>query len=90
MSRTALQRFVEDGVNDGLCWQKDKGNEDFNVGLCLGQLGVNLVHAMDDKNRPLFHPFRPGSVLINVYYEIIPHWLKNYSVVEPQFVCLVS
>ena len=65
LSREALRRFVEMGVDDGsVCQQGNDGDEDVNMGECMRNLNVTLGDSRDDLHRKRFFPFTPVEHLI--------------------------
>lgn len=82
MSKSALKLFVEKGVIGKGCYTGNVGNEDINVGRCLGLVGVKLIHSLDENGRPNFSVFAPGTILNGT----IPSWFYNYSSVTPRVV----
>lgn len=91
VSKGALIRFVQRGIYSQECYGPNGGFEDINVGDCLGHLGVDLIHAADDENRPYFIPFRPGAMFLYQYETPqVPLWFFNYSVIQPPMVRFIA
>lgn len=80
MSKAALKSFIEKGIVGKACYSGNDGNEDINVGRCLGLVGVNLIHSIDENGKPNFSVFGPGTILFGTS---VPKWFYNYSPVAP-------
>ena len=65
LSKEALKRFVETGLNDPkLCRQDAGGAEDIEMAKCLVNLGVEAGDTRDTEGRNTFFPFVPEDHLI--------------------------
>ena len=65
LSKEALRRFVETGLNDPeLCRQDAGGQEDVEMGKCLENIGVEAGDSRDPEGRKRFFPFVPEHHLI--------------------------
>lgn len=65
LSKEALRRFVEDGLNrKHRCREDGGGSEDVEMGRCLAEVGVKAGDSRDELGRERFHPFVPEHHLI--------------------------
>merc|ERR1719342_1607683 len=81
LSRTALKRFVVDGINNStICHQKDDGDEDVNLGGCMRKLNVTHGDSRDEQKLKRFFPFEPRDHIIpksgkkDWAYELYTKW----------------
>lgn len=66
LSRTAVSKFVEDGLPDSKkCKKTDTGAEDAEMGKCMTNVGVMAGDSRDDSGRGRFFPFIPAHHLIS-------------------------
>ncbi|KAL3831301.1 hypothetical protein ACJMK2_023071 [Sinanodonta woodiana] len=80
LSKEALQRFIEKGINNPAnCRQDEGGAEDLEMGKCLEKVGVKAGDTRDELQRERFHPFVPEHHLIP---DFLPkdmwYWSYNY------------
>ena len=61
LSREALRRFIEDGLDKGACRKDDDGVEDGEAGKCLYDVGVKAMDSRDEIGQGRFFPFQPAS-----------------------------
>merc|ERR550534_3191964 len=66
LSKEALRRLVEDGIDDGEVCRPDNGGdgEDVELGRCLASLGVEAGDSRDSEGRQTFMPYTPGHHII--------------------------
>ena len=65
LSKEALKRFVETGLDDpDLCRQDDGGAEDVEIAKCMVKLGVEAGDSRDLEGKKRFFPFVPERHLI--------------------------
>lgn len=68
LSRKAVRRFVEDGLNKNVCRSDSGGFEDVEIGTCLVKIGITIQDTRDSYGRARFFPFnatwhmRPSDV----------------------------
>ncbi|CAD5232087.1 unnamed protein product [Bursaphelenchus xylophilus] len=80
LSHEALRRFVEDGLSDPKkCKAADTGDEDVEVGRCLGKLGVILGDSRDASGRHRMLPMAPEIHFGSENKGKIPDWFENYT-----------
>lgn len=76
LSKEALRRAATIGMkNPDLC-RPDGGAEDYEMGRCLKNVGVNAGFSLDAAGRHLFHPLP----LIDHLSGVFPNWYFNYAV----------
>ena len=61
LSREALRRFIEDGLDKDKCRKDEGGVEDGEAGKCLHTVGVKAMDARDHTGHGRFFPFVPES-----------------------------
>ncbi|OQV17719.1 Glycoprotein-N-acetylgalactosamine 3-beta-galactosyltransferase 1 [Hypsibius exemplaris] len=61
LSREALRRFVEDGLDKDKCRKDHDGVEDGEAGKCLFDVGVKAMDSRDELGQGRFFPFQPAS-----------------------------
>ncbi|OQV17718.1 Glycoprotein-N-acetylgalactosamine 3-beta-galactosyltransferase 1 [Hypsibius exemplaris] len=61
LSREALRRFIENGLNKNTCRQENTGYEDREAGACLVKVGVVAMDSRDELGRGRFLPFQPHT-----------------------------
>jgi hypothetical protein len=61
LSREALRRFKEEGLDKGICRKDDDGVEDGEAGICLEKVGVKAMDGRDELGEGRFFPFEPSS-----------------------------
>ncbi|GAV04744.1 hypothetical protein RvY_14976 [Ramazzottius varieornatus] len=57
LSRKAVQRFVDDGLNKNVCRSDSGGFEDVEIGTCLVKIGITIQDTRDSYGRARFFPF---------------------------------
>ncbi|XP_074653159.1 glycoprotein-N-acetylgalactosamine 3-beta-galactosyltransferase 1-like [Tubulanus polymorphus] len=68
LSREAVRRLAEHGLGaSNKCESIESIPEDFNMGKCLGLIGVVDIDTRDEFQRDRFHPFRPEVHLFKGY-----------------------
>lgn len=73
LSREAVRRFVREALpNPQLCQERDEGEEDVELGLCMENVKVLAGDSRDSIGRGRFFPFEPEEHLLP------PHNEKNY------------
>ena len=71
LSREALSRFAH---GNRRCKQ-DNGPEDYNMGVCMGRLGVELGDSRDARDLTRFHCFNIESQVEGAF----PQWFLEYE-----------
>ncbi|XP_064553431.1 uncharacterized protein LOC135438844 [Drosophila montana] len=64
LSREAVRRLVEHGLNSGRCNENQMGTEDFEMGLCLSKCNVSAGDSRDPNGRHRFLPLSVESMII--------------------------
>lgn len=87
LSKTALQLLVETGLpNDTLCKPGNDGDEDVELGRCLGNLGIEGNDTRDEFGALRFHPYM-AEVHMDLFEMKTPKktWFENFvtSPVQP-------
>ncbi|GAB1601155.1 glycoprotein-N-acetylgalactosamine 3-beta-galactosyltransferase 1-like isoform X1 [Argonauta hians] len=77
LSREALRRFIENGLNKNNCRKDSGGSEDVEIGICLEKVGVKAIDSRDSLQRERFHPFIPENHLVQKLSKGL--WYYNYN-----------
>ncbi|EDV94071.1 GH25124 [Drosophila grimshawi] len=64
LSREAVRRLVEDGLDSGRCNQNQMGTEDFEMGVCLSTCNVTAGDSRDAEGRHRFLPLSLEHMMI--------------------------
>lgn len=75
LSKESLTRYIEKGMNEGICNTKKGGNEDSDIGSCLRKLQVIAGDVRDEKLRERFFQFRIETALLP---QSTDWWVKAY------------
>lgn len=77
MSKKALKKFVTEALPDPLkCRPTDEGAEDWELGICMHNVGVYPGDARDRFKHETFFPFQPGAHLFPL--DIDWYWKRQY------------
>lgn len=76
MSKTALKKFVTEALPDKhKCRPDDKGEEDYELGFCMHNVGVYPGDSRDQFQRERFNPFPPETHLFAFQHRLYWHFL---------------
>ncbi|CAJ0606841.1 unnamed protein product [Cylicocyclus nassatus] len=79
LSREALRRFVNEGLNDTeKCSPKEGGDEDVEIGRCLENIGVYAGDSRDNSQHHRFMPMAPEDHLMTGQVEKTK-WVFAYT-----------
>lgn len=83
LSKQAVIRFNEEGIpNKTICRSDAGGNEDVEIGLCLGKLNVTAGDSRDTNGQGRFFPYDPEAHLIPGH--IKDPWFEEFSYYDPK------
>lgn len=91
LSKAAIKKVVEDGIlsETSPCLRGDIGNEDVNVGNCLGRVGVVHGNDADDDGKPRLLIFSAGIMLNMDRVSPRDGWIWKYVYHKPKFVSIL-
>lgn len=81
LSKEALRRFVEKGLGEKICAEKEHGVEDVEMGRCLSKLGVYAGDSRDVDKKGRFFPLPMKTHLLKTYDKSF--WYLSYSYYKP-------
>lgn len=93
ISQRALRRFVEFGMQPGLCpiipqVDDPENSEDIEIGRCLNVSGVSVINSLDEKGRETFHPYPIERHAFGWIPEFVYDWAKNQQSTVGEISCL--